>query len=164
MSFLDILEHFPLFWASLIAQLVKNCLQCRRPWFDSWVAKIPWRRARLPTPVFLGFPGSSDSKEYACNVGDLGSISGLGRSPRGRRGNPLHYSCLENPHGLESQAWLSDWTQHSTKTGRDQSSLCFTPSCEDPARRWSSTSQKHSLLQIPNLMVPWSWTLQLPEL
>ena len=31
-------------------------LQCRRPWFDSWVVKIRWRRDRLPTPVFLGFP------------------------------------------------------------------------------------------------------------
>jgi len=28
------------------------CLQCRKPWFDSWVGKIPWRRERLPTPVF----------------------------------------------------------------------------------------------------------------
>ena len=32
------------------------CLQCRKPQFDSWVGKIPWRRARLPTPVFLGLP------------------------------------------------------------------------------------------------------------
>ena len=38
-------------WASLVAQLVKN-LQCRRPGFDAWVGKIPWRRERLPTPVF----------------------------------------------------------------------------------------------------------------
>ena len=40
--------------ASLVAQLVKN-LQCRRPGFDPWVGKIPWRRERLPTPVF--WPG-----------------------------------------------------------------------------------------------------------
>ena len=39
---------------SLKAQLVKN-LQCRRPWFDSWVGKIPWKRDRLPIPVFLDF-------------------------------------------------------------------------------------------------------------
>ena len=38
---------------------------------DSWVRKICWRRDRLPTPVFLGFPGGSDGKESACNVGDL---------------------------------------------------------------------------------------------
>ena len=41
----------------------------------------------------------SDSKESACNVGDLGSIPGLGRSPGGGHGNPLQYSCLENPQG-----------------------------------------------------------------
>ena len=40
------------FGGSLITQLVKIHLQCRRPWFDSWVRKIPWRRERLPIPVF----------------------------------------------------------------------------------------------------------------
>ena len=50
-------------WASLIAQLVRIRLQCRRPQLDSWVGKIHWRRDTLPTPVFLGFPGGSDSKE-----------------------------------------------------------------------------------------------------
>ena len=48
----------------------------------------------------LGFPGVSDGKESTCNAGDLGLIPGLGRSPRGEHGNPLQYSCLENPHGL----------------------------------------------------------------
>jgi len=38
-------------------------VQCRRPQFNSWVRKIPWRRNRLPSPVFLGFPGGSDGKE-----------------------------------------------------------------------------------------------------
>ena len=56
------------------------CLQCKRPRFDSWVRKFSWRRDRLPTPVFLGFPCNSDGKETACNAGDLGSIPGLGRS------------------------------------------------------------------------------------
>ena len=45
---------------------------------------MPWRRDRLSTPIFLGFPGGSDSKESACNAGDLGSIPELGRSPWGR--------------------------------------------------------------------------------
>ena len=44
-----------------------------------------------------GFPCSSVGKESACNVGDLGSIPGLGRSPGEGNGNPLQYSCLENP-------------------------------------------------------------------
>ena len=64
---------------------------------DSWVGKIPWRRDRLPTPVFLGFPGGSAPKESAYNTGDLGSIPGLERSPGEGIGYPLHYSGLENP-------------------------------------------------------------------
>ena len=66
------------------------------------VGKIPWRRDKLPTPVFLGFPGDSDSKESACNAGDLGSVPGLGKSPGGGHGNPLQYSCLENHQGQRS--------------------------------------------------------------
>ena len=53
---------------------------------------------------WLGFPGNSESKESACNVGDMGSIPGLGRSPGGGHGNPLQYSCLENPRGQRSLA------------------------------------------------------------
>ena len=54
-----------------------------------------------------GFSGGSDSKESACNAGDLGLIPGLGRSPGEGNGNPLQYSCLENflveePGGLQS--------------------------------------------------------------
>ena len=64
--------------------------------FDSWVRKIHWRRDRLPTPVFLGFPCGSASKESSCNAGDLGLILGLGRSPGERKGHPLQNSGLEN--------------------------------------------------------------------
>ena len=53
--------------------------------------------------------GGSDGKELACKVGDLGSIPGLGRSPGGGHGNPLQYSCLENPHGQRSLAGCSPW-------------------------------------------------------
>ena len=45
----------------------------------------------------MGFPHSSVGKESACNEGDLGSIPGLGRSPGEGSGNPLQYSCPENP-------------------------------------------------------------------
>ena len=48
-------------------------------------------------------PGGSDGKESACNAGDLGSISGSGRSPGGEHGNPLQYFCLENP--MDGGAW-----------------------------------------------------------
>ena len=93
-------------------------LQGGRPWFNSWVRKIPWRRDRLPTPILLGFPCVSAGKESACNVGDLGSIPGLGRSPGEGKGYPLQYSGLENSmdsivHGvLKSQTGLSDFHFH----------------------------------------------------
>ena len=57
--------------ASLIAQLAKIRLQCRRHWFNSWVRKIHWRRDRLPTSVFLGFPCGSAGRESICNAGHL---------------------------------------------------------------------------------------------
>ena len=87
----------------------KRCLQCRHPWFDSYVKKIPWRRDRLPIPVFLSFPGSSASKESAWNSRDLGSNPGLGRYPRGGHGYPLKYSCLENSQGQRSLVGYSPW-------------------------------------------------------
>jgi len=57
---------------------------------------IGWRRDWLPTPVFLDFPDGSVDKESACNVGDLGSIPGLGRSLGEGNSYPLQYSGLEN--------------------------------------------------------------------
>ena len=48
-------------------------------------------------------PRSSADKESTCNAGDLGSIPGLGRSPGEGSGNPLQYSCLENP--MDRGAW-----------------------------------------------------------
>ena len=50
-----------------------------------------------------GFPGGSDGKESACNAEDLGSIPGLGRSPREENGTPLQYFCLEN--SMDRGAW-----------------------------------------------------------
>ena len=61
-----------------------------------------WRRDTLPTPVFLGFPGGSAGKESACNVGDLGLIPGLGRSPGEGTGGPVQYSGHGQFHGLYS--------------------------------------------------------------
>ena len=48
-------------------------------------------------------------KKSACNVGDLGSIPGLGRYPGGGHGNPLQYSCLENPHGQGCLVGYGPW-------------------------------------------------------
>ena len=82
--------------AFLIAQLVRIYLQLRRSRFDSWVGKICWKRDRLPTPVFLGFPGGSACKESAQNSGDLGLFPGLERSLEEGNSYPLQYSGLEN--------------------------------------------------------------------
>ena len=51
----------------------------------------------------MGFPGGSYGKASACNTGDLGSVPGLGRSPREWHGNPLQYSYLEN--SMDRGAW-----------------------------------------------------------
>ena len=61
--------------------VVKNPSAMQEIHFNSWIGKMYWRRIRLPTPVFLGFPGGLAGKESACNAGDLGLISELGRSP-----------------------------------------------------------------------------------
>ena len=58
--------------------------------------------------VRLGFLGSSNGKESSCNAGDLGSISGLRRSPGEGNGNPHQYSCLGN-HMDRSVAGYSPW-------------------------------------------------------
>ena len=63
-----------------------------------------------------GFHSGSDGKGSACNTGDLGSISGLGRSPGGGHGNPLQCSCLENPYGQRSLAGYSIWGHKESDT------------------------------------------------
>ena len=79
----------------------------------------PWKPSALG--FSKGFPGGSEVKVSACSAGDLGSIPGSGRSPGEGNGNPLQYSCLENPmdggawwatvHGItKSRTWLSDFT------------------------------------------------------
>ena len=64
----------------------------------------------------FAFPGGSDGKASAYNAGDLGSIPGLERSPGERNGNPLQYSCLENP--MDGGAWLA--TVHGVAKCRTQ--------------------------------------------
>ena len=73
----------------------------------------------------VGFASGSDSKESTCNVENLGLIPGLGRSPGGGYGNPLEYSCLENPHGQRSLAGYSPWGPKETDTAEPPSLLHF---------------------------------------
>ena len=53
--------------------------------------------------TYLGFPSDSEGEESACSAGDVGSVSGSGRSPGEGHGNPLQYSCLGNP--MDKGAW-----------------------------------------------------------
>ena len=61
--------------------------------------------------LWISFPGGSDSKESACNAGDLCSIPGSGKSPGEANDNPLQYSCLEDPgkNGQRSLVGYSPW-------------------------------------------------------
>ena len=92
-----------------------------------------------------GFPGGSEVKASACNAGDLGLIPGSGRSPQGGHGNPLQYSCLENP--MDRGAWwvtvhrvAKSWAglsmpMHAEEFGVERSLLKF----EFDGLTWRST-------------------------
>ena len=84
------------------------------PWTTRWCHGHEWPNHAvhqyLYYPVLsLGFCGGSGGKEPTCNVGDLGSTPGLWRSPGEGHGNPLQYSCLENPPGQSSLVGYSPW-------------------------------------------------------
>ena len=92
-------------FVSTLFTIVKTWKNPKCPMTEEWMKM--WL---LPISVSIlyngmGFPGSSDGKESACNAGDLGLISGSGKLPRGGNGNPLQYTCLENP--MDRGAWLA---------------------------------------------------------
>ena len=68
-----------------------------------WIKSSFLKEIFTPFYGYVSFPGGSDGKASACNAGDLGSIPGSGRSPGEGNGNPLQYSCLENP--MDRGAW-----------------------------------------------------------
>ena len=87
---------------------------CSERW--SHLSKITQHRNDRPEISPRSFPPcGSAGKESSCNAGDLGSILGLGRSPGGEHGNPLQYSCLENPHG-QSQTGYGPWGHTESDT------------------------------------------------
>ena len=99
-----------------------------------------------------GFPGGSDGKESAYNAGDLGFISGLGRSSGGGHGNPLQYSGLENP--MDRGAWQAivhgsqrvghQWVTKHTHTGNKKG-----PQKQEPTG-CLSISQSHTCFAVIN--------------
>ena len=101
--------------------------EARRPELEKEVEK---QRETYSDSRSMGFPGRSDSKEFTCSAGDLGSVPGLGRAPGGGHGNPLQCSCLENPHGQRSLAGCKSMELQSQRGLRDFSVLLLTR--EDP--------------------------------
>ena len=96
--------------------LVTNCVELKRERRNERLLRkcLAIVLGKLPTPKGLNFPGGSEVKASACNVGDLGSIPGLGRSPGEGNGNPLQDSCLENP--VDGGAWWA--TVHGVEKSR----------------------------------------------
>ena len=100
--------------------------QHSRTTVHSWESPSPLRLQNtfsilVEVRALIGFPGGSEVKASASNTGDLGSIPGLGRSPGEGNGNPLQYSCLENP--MDVGAWeaavhgvAKSWTRLSDLT------------------------------------------------
>ena len=106
--------------ASLVAQLVKNLPVIQESLDQFLVFRIPWRRDRIFTPVFW-----ASLVESACSVGHLGSIPGLERSPEVDHGNPLQYSCLQNPHAHRSLAGYSPWGSESDTNEQLSTARCM---------------------------------------
>ena len=90
----------------------------------------------LVAQMVKGFPCNSDGKESTCNVKDLGTIPGLGRSTGGEHGHPLHYFCLENLHGQRSLVGHSPW-------GRKESDM--TERLSTAQRHWVGTASAREI-------------------
>ena len=85
----------------------------------------------------MGLPSDSDAKASTCNAGGLGSILGSGRSPGGGHGNPLQYSCLENP--MDRAAWQATvWGITKSQTGLNDEHFTFERPRKCP---WEFTQQ-----------------------
>ena len=107
-----LVEDYNSWRASLVAQLVKNPSAMQETLVRPLDWEDPLEKDKLPTPVFLGFPGGSAGKKSACNAGNLGSIPGLGWSPEEGYGNPLQHSGLENSMD-KGDCQATVWTRYS---------------------------------------------------
>ena len=94
----------------------------------------------------MNFPGGSDGKESTCNVGDLGSIPGLGRSSGEGNSNALQYSCLENPRD-RGACWATVYGVSQSRTR---------------LKRLSSSSSQYSCLENPMDRGAWWATVHGP--
>ena len=129
--------YYPLIWCFPDSSIGKE--QCKRPWFNSLIGKVRWRRDRLPTPY------GSAGKEFIFNEGDLGLIPGLGRSPGEGKGYPLQYSGLENSMDL-----YSPWGHKESDTTEQLSFFFFLASL---------VAQMVKLLPVMPGFDPWVWKI-----
>ena len=124
--------------------------------------KIPWRRDKLPSPAFLGFPGGSASKKKStCNVGDLGLIPWFRRSPGEVNSYPFQYSGLENSmhwivHGVtKNQTRLSNFHFHFTF--HTLYFLIFIYLTFSFSIQQSTGTEVASISWLSWIMLPWTW-------
>ena len=111
------LPHWLPLGSSLVAQPVKSLPAMQEILVQFLDRKDRWRKDRLPTPVFLGFPSGSNGKEPACNAGDLGSISPWVRTipwRRERLSTPVFWSG--EFYGQRSPAGCSLWGRRESGT------------------------------------------------
>ena len=110
------------------------------------VGKTPWRRDRLPTPVFLGFPGGSGIKQSTCNAGDLNPIPGLGRLLE--KGKATHSSVLACPCieciEFHDPILYSPWGRKESDATERLSLSCRKPKKTKRAKIYFSLSWIHS--------------------
>ena len=102
-------KHLPTMWDTRVQSLGQEDLLEKGMATHSIILALPPTKNGAQRNT--GLPGGSDGKAAVCNAGDLGSISGSGRSPGEGNGNPLQYSCLENPKIEESDRLQSMGSQ-----------------------------------------------------
>ena len=139
----------------IMLSALQSCVENAMRWWSQQIDQLTLIPSLLPlrnrnSSGILNLSGGSDSQESTCSAGDLGLIPGLGRSPGGGKGYPLHYSCLENPHGqrslgaavhgvTKSRTWLA--TKHSTAD--NLSEISKWPSSDSLVKRLLRPPHRH---------------------
>ena len=116
-----LLHFIKLFLLCIYRSVLMSPNSICEPWGFGFLNTLPlttWSSQNFSKPLSInvGFPGGSDGKESACSAGDPGLIPESGRSPGEGNGNPLQYSCLENP--MDREAWwvYSPWGHQVSDT------------------------------------------------
>ena len=161
-------DYFTLYWYVI----ARYCIQLSGQYsWALWFTCLIYSRVHL-----LGFPGGSDSKESACNVGDLGLVPGLGRFPGGGPGNhPLQHLARRIPmdkgtwrlQSVGSQSVGHDWaTKHSTVCMCESvSQFISSPLPHYPLRLFVDIQSEFYLNSLSYCIYPvWVWTVSPTEM